>query len=134
MRHDNAFILHSTVTNNILLVASLLAPLSPSLLADVLSSDSEFVSFGAVNSKMRSTPLTQPTGIAGNEIMKVETIVKEASLVEPAYHALLDEVRHRAAEPELNLTFYSSLRTSSSTRLLASHPRLVASLLTGFEG
>ena len=38
----------------------------------VLSSNAEFVSFGAVSSEMRSTPLTQPTGISGNEVMKVE--------------------------------------------------------------
>ncbi|GMI43382.1 hypothetical protein TrCOL_g112 [Triparma columacea] len=58
----------------------------------VLSSNAEFVSFGAVSSEMRSTPLTQPTGVSGNEVMKVETLVKEALLAEPSYHALLDEV------------------------------------------
>ena len=55
-------------------------------------------SLAALRFTHRSTPLTQPTGVSGNEIMKVETLVKEASLAEPAYHALLEEVMKEVSD------------------------------------
>ncbi len=40
----------------------------------------------------RGPPLFQPTGVGGNEVMKVDTLVKEAESAMPGYKKILDDV------------------------------------------